>query len=191
MRNSLFILLIVTFIILLTSCNQMSQVIDNDINTNVSVDLEENPKEEPKEQLNDKIIDDVQAENSSELDNTTVEISGYYSEPQSINNPDTLVLESGVGGEYVEVIIAGEIYDFELISLIWDDEKNILVEDELIKYFDKVSNQIIIIKTHMPEGIPVEKMKWKSSSGKAYEFIIRESGGELGKEGNIHYFELD
>jgi len=84
-----------------------------------------------------------------------------------------------------------EIYEFEFLSLIWNDEEKILVEDKLIKYFDKLNNKVIVIKTYLPEGIPLEKIKWKSPSGKAYEFIIREEGGELGEEGNRHFFQLD
>jgi len=122
---------------------------------------------------------------------TTVQISGYYSEPQSLNSLDTLILESGASGEYVEIIIDGEIYEFEFLSLVWNDEEKILVEDKLIKYFDKLNSKVIVIKTYLPEGIPLEKIKWKSSSGKSYEFIIREVGGELGEEGNKHFFQLE
>ena len=40
---------------------------------------------------------------------------------------------------------------------------------------DKLTNQIIVIKTYVPDGIPCEKIKWQSISGKNYECIMAET----------------
>jgi hypothetical protein len=48
------------------------------------------------------------------------------------------------------------------------------VEKDTLNKFDKLTNQIIVISTYIPEGIPSEKIRWKSVNGKAYEYIIQE-----------------
>jgi hypothetical protein len=55
-----------------------------------------------------------------------------------------------------------------------------LIETEILNKFEQLSNQTLIIKTYIPEGIPIEKVKWKSLSGNEYEFIIGEDGREGG-----------
>jgi hypothetical protein len=50
-----------------------------------------------------------------------------------------------------------------------------LIETRIIDQFDKLTNQAVVIKTYIPEGIPSEKIKWDTISGKSFEFIIAES----------------
>lgn len=114
-------------------------------------------------------------ENIENENKSKVIIKRYYTEPLSLKEADTLILNGLSSGEFVEVIIEGTIKDFQHVELEWDSEKSDLVEKRVINQFDKLENKVIVIKTYLPEGIPLEKIKWKSPSGKAYEFIISES----------------
>jgi hypothetical protein len=79
------------------------------------------------------------------------------------------------GAEYIEVIVTGEIFDFEQIELILNESKNVIEEKETIKTIKKLENQTLVIKTAQLEGIPAEKIKWKSRTGKTYEYVIQEN----------------
>lgn len=114
-------------------------------------------------------------ENSANENESKVIIKRYYTQPSSLNEADTLILNGLASGEFVEVIVEGMIKDFQHVELEWDNQKSDLVEKRVINQFDKIENKVIVIKTYLPEGIPLEKIKWQSLSGKAYEFIISES----------------
>ncbi len=121
---------------------------------------------------------------------STVIIKGYYDKPSSIEDKDTIVLEGLSEGEFIEIIVKGKIEKFQHIRLEWNDYKNDLVEKETINKLDQIKNQTIVIKTYMPEGMPSEKIKWSSLSGKEYEFIVVENS--LGdKNENVWEFELE
>jgi len=105
---------------------------------------------------------------------TTVTIRGYYEEPKSISNSNTIVIKGVSKGEFIEVVIEGVIREFQLVRLGWDDKSNNIVEKEIIHEINEVQDQTVVIKTYMPEGIPFEKIKWKSITGKDYEFTICE-----------------
>lgn len=116
-------------------------------------------------------------ESDEHIDNakkSKVIINGYYNEPLSLKAADTLILNGLSSGEFIEVVIEGTITDFQLVELEWDSEKMELIEKRVIHQFDRLENKTVVIKTYMPDGIPLEKIKWKSLFGKAYEFIIRE-----------------
>jgi len=69
-------------------------------------------------------------------------------------------------GEYIEVIIEGTIKNFQHVELECDNETKELAEKRVIHHVDRLENQTVVIKTYMPEGIPQEKITWKSPSGK-------------------------
>jgi|SRR5690554_2884272 len=102
-----------------------------------------------------------------------VTIRGYYNEPESLNNKNTIVLKGIQDGEFVEVVVAGLILDFQLIRMDWDDNQSNLIDKEVIHKISELKDNTVVIKTYMPEGIPSEKITWKSMTGKEYEFIIR------------------
>lgn len=106
---------------------------------------------------------------------SSVIIKGYYDEPASIKDKNTIILEGVSKGEYIEIIIQGEVQDFQHIKVEWDTGKNDLVEKGIINKFENLKNKTIVIKTYMPEGIPSEKVKWKSVTGKVYEYIIKDN----------------
>lgn len=133
--------------------------------------------------------------NNDSKNNKTLEskvtIKSYYKEPESLKDKQTIILNGVSEGEFVELVVEGEILDFEHVKLEWDESQSSVKEKETLKSFDRLINQTIVIKTYIPEGIPSEKLKWKSSLGKAYEYIIRENGmGEAGNEsGTVFYLE--
>lgn len=106
-----------------------------------------------------------------------VTIKSSCEKPLSLTNKETILLEGLQDGEeYIEVIVNGDIFDFEQIAVIWDESKNELVEKETVKSIEKIAYQTLVIKTYQPEGIPGEKIKWKSRTGQVYEYIIQQDG---------------
>lgn len=103
-----------------------------------------------------------------------VTIRGYYEEPESIRSKETIVLKGVLEGEFIEVKVNGTIKDFMLVRLEWDGIKNDVVEKEVVHRIGILKDKTLVIKTYMPEGIPSERLKWKSLSGKQYEFTIAE-----------------
>ncbi|MGF7056790.1 hypothetical protein [Brassicibacter mesophilus] len=102
-------------------------------------------------------------------------IKSSYEKPLSLKDENTIILNGLMeGDEYIEVTVNGEILDFEHVSVVWDENKNDLEEKETVKKIEKLKDQTLVIKTYQPEGIPSEKIKWKSRTGKSYEYIIQE-----------------
>ncbi|KUO66626.1 MAG: hypothetical protein APF84_04100 [Gracilibacter sp. BRH_c7a] len=101
-----------------------------------------------------------------------VVINTYYQEPTSLKDSKTIILNGLMEGEFIEVVVDGEIKDFKHVELTWDDKQNTLVETRIINEFDTLTDKTIVIKTYMPEGIPSEKIVWKTKSEQTYEFII-------------------
>lgn len=119
-----------------------------------------------------------------------VTIKALNEKPLSLEDKNTILLDGlQKGEEYIEVIVKGEIFDFEQIALLWDESKEELKEKETVKSIEKLENQTLVIKTYQPEGIPSEKIKWKSKTGKTYEYII--SAKSLGDtDDSITKFEI-
>ncbi len=117
--------------------------------------------------------------NQNEINKDTISkviIKRYYSEPASITDENTIILEGLSEGEFIEFVIEGEIVNFQHVRLMWKENQSNLEEVEVLNRIDKLDNQTIVIKTYIPEGIPLEKIKWQSISGKNYEFVIVEDG---------------
>lgn len=120
-----------------------------------------------------------------------VTIKGYYEEPESLKDKQTIIINGVSEGEFVEIVVEGEIIDVEHVRVQWDEDKTSLIEKETLTRFDRLINQTLVIKTYMPEGIPTEKVKWKGSAGKTYEYVIQEDcmNGEGNKGGAVFYLE--
>jgi ABC-type oligopeptide transport system substrate-binding subunit len=118
-----------------------------------------------------------------------VTIKGFYEEPESLKNRQTIVINGASEGEFVEIVVEGEIIDFEHVKMEWDANRNSLNEKEILKRFDRLVDQTVVIRTYMPEGIPSERLKWKSASGKAYEYTIQEDGVDYeNNEGGVVFY---
>lgn len=118
--------------------------------------------------------------NNQNID-SNVTIKGHYEEPESINDKDTIILDGISKGEFIEVIVKGEIKNFKHIKLNWDNDKNILVEEETLNEIDSIKDKTIVINTYMPEGIPTEKLKWVNKNQEIKQFIIGEESKEKDK----------
>lgn len=113
------------------------------------------------------------AVNGAAQGQTTVTIRGYYDEaPESMRDKNTIVISGYDDENFVEIVVRGTIYDFEYVELEWSDEKNDFVEIDTMHKLDTVKDRTIVIKTYIPGGIPFERVKWKSATGKEYEFTI-------------------
>jgi hypothetical protein len=115
----------------------------------------------------------------NKLEDNKVIIEGFYKEPPSFYDKKTIILNGVTEGEFIEIKIQGNIKDFEHVKLEMRSAGH-LIETEILNKFEQLSNQTLIIKAYIPEGIPIEKVKWKSLSGNEYEFIIGEDGREGG-----------
>ncbi|EHQ88479.1 hypothetical protein [Desulfosporosinus youngiae] len=111
-----------------------------------------------------------------------VAIKTYYKEPPSLKDENTIILNGLLKGEFIEVVVEGEIKDFKHVELKWDDKLKALIETRVINKFDTLTNKTIVIQTYLPDGIPSEKVQWKTISGKAYEFIIAENNLGIGRK---------
>ena len=123
----------------------------------------------------DAAVLEIGEEVANKLEDNSLIIEGFYKEPPSFHDKKTTILKGVSEGEFVEIKIQGCIKDFEHVKLEIGSAGD-LFEAEILHKFEQLSNQIVIIKTYIPEGIPMEKIKWKSLSDKEYEFIIAEDG---------------
>jgi len=120
-------------------------------------------------------ISEPSASSSNVSNIQEVIIKASYEKPLSLENKNTIILDGLLKGEeYIEVIVTGEIFNFEQIALEWDENKSELIEKKIVKSIEKIENQTLVIKTYQAEGIPTEKIKWKSKTGNTYEYVINE-----------------
>ncbi len=107
----------------------------------------------------------------------TVTIIGHYKEPAGLDDENLILLDGVQKGEFLEILIDGTIYDFEHMKIDFvASGDDLIFTDTLIHSLGDLSNQRIIIKTYLPEGIPSEKIKWKGVDGKEYEYTFYENG---------------
>ena len=114
-------------------------------------------------------------------------IRGQYTKPDAWN--DSIKWERDMG-EYVEVIVSDEIYDFQIVSLDFDDDYYLVYGDPI--YELETLNQTFAMNTYHPEGIPSEAIVFKDKYGKEHSFVISERTlrGEL-FDLNEHIIPLD
>ncbi|MBN2853341.1 MAG: hypothetical protein JXQ23_11460 [Clostridia bacterium] len=78
--------------------------------------------------------------------------------------------------EFYKVEIAGTVYDFSLFKVTYDESTEEFSEGELIQSLGTISNMIVMIETTIPEGLPMEKIKWKDENGNESEILISYDG---------------
>ncbi len=104
-------------------------------------------------------------------------ITAYYEAPDSYYMKDTIKYESAYfSGEYIEFDIYGHIYDVQIVELDWDEEKKQLIEKSIIKHIGNIEDQKLVLNTYEPEGMPIERVKWKYSNGEADMHTISYDG---------------
>ena len=119
----------------------------------------------------------------------TMIITNHEQQPESIKNKSTIVLGESSATEYVELIIQGGIKDFEYVTLEWDENYEKSTDKSVINKMPELKDTTVVIRTVLPEGIPQEKIKWKSLSGKDYEYVISAKGLD-GIEGNAKIINM-
>ncbi len=107
---------------------------------------------------------------------STVTINCYYDEPAGFSDKNAIILDGELKNEYVEITIQGKVNEFEYLEVEFDADKNEFIEKGIKAKYSSLENKTVFIKTNLPEGIPSEKIKWKSEQGKEFEYIIRDYG---------------
>ncbi|MFZ5967834.1 MAG: hypothetical protein ACOYVK_11760 [Bacillota bacterium] len=122
----------------------------------------------------------------------TIDESSFNRQSISIigNNTEGLVESydkvklNGLGsGETLEIQVIGSIYNFQLLEVKYDKERNAFVESRVLYNLEEVRNQSVIIETYLPEGMPVEKIKWTDEKGDIHEDLLSFDG--YGFDGSI------
>jgi len=115
----------------------------------------------------------------------TIDESSFYNQSISIigNNTEGLVKSydkvkvKGLGsGETVEIQVIGSIYNFQLLEVKYDEEEHDFVEIKVLYDLEEVRNQLVVIETYLPEGGPVEKIKWTDEKGDIHEVLLSYDG---------------
>ncbi len=102
----------------------------------------------------------------------------------SVGSSETLLFDEfeyvnldGPGqGETLKVQVLGDIYNFEIIEVIWSEAENDLVESNIVESIDKISNKILMIDTYLNCGIPSAKLKWENKDGEIFEYYLSQDG---------------
>lgn len=173
-----YILIFVLFITILTGCK--SELTKNKINSEVLINSRSIVASSTATPIESPIFTPIETTSSNSFisgaENNTqgkVVIKVSYEKPISLKNKSTIFLDGVLkGDEYIEVIVRGKIFDFEQVELMSNQFENGLKEKATVKSIKKIENNTLIIKTKQSEWIPAEKIKWKSSSGKTYEYVI-------------------
>lgn len=134
--------------------------------------------------------EDLSASSQNEAGKTKVLITAHYQEPLSMKDNDTIILNGISEGVFIEIVVQGEIKEFEHIRLEWDGDTNDLAEKEIINRINVLKNETTVIQAYLPDGIPLEKIKWKSSSEKVYELILADYSLD-GETENAWEFDLE
>lgn len=87
------------------------------------------------------------------------------------------------GKEILQFEVLGSIYNFQHVTIKWDEETSDFVEATILNEFKEVSNKNIRIKTTLSCGMPNEKVKWEDSKGNKYQVFLAEDG--YGFDGSI------
>jgi len=175
------ILIMGVLIIALFGCTNNDLLSEKEILEDAPVIVEiqsiENDDEEDKELDNQALVEEednsIIESNSIVFEDNHIYIRPHYSEPDALNDPNAIIWNSTASGEYIEVIIKGNVNDFEIVSLGFDENSD-LVENDILFSLPKVNNKTVIISTYQPEGIPFEMIRWKNTNGKVYKYLIQE-----------------
>ena len=79
-------------------------------------------------------------------------------------------------GETLKVEVIGDVYDFKLLEVVWDEENNRFENGDLIKEYEQVQNSSIYINTYLPCGLPHQVIEWKNKDGKEFSMLLSQDG---------------
>jgi len=119
---------------------------------------------------------------------TTISVKVTNQKPPSLKKANTVLLKGIADAElYVEFVIKGEIFDFKQIELAFNSKTAETFDKRTVKTISYLKDQTVVIHTVEPEGIPIERVTWKSKTGRVYEYTISYNGYE-GLDGSSKYF---
>lgn len=96
--------------------------------------------------------------------------------PYELNNPVIIDFKTVDNSESIYIDVIGEISDFTISVLEFDNETfDTRVGDQLY-YLESVKDNTLVIKTTLPEGMPYEVITWKNNEGKLFRYNIQQSG---------------
>ncbi len=114
---------------------------------------------------------------AEEVPQANVIITAYYEAPDSYYMKKTLKYESPYfSGEYIEFDIVGEVHDVQIVELGWDDDKKQLKEEKIVKHLGTIKDNQLILNTYEPEGMPIERVKWRYANGEVDMYTIKYDG---------------
>lgn len=87
-------------------------------------------------------------------------------------------------GEKVRIQVFGEVIDFILVGVKYDEEAQAIVETEEYYSVSSINNKNIIFSTIIPEGVPSAKLKWKNKNFETFEHYIAFDG--YGFDGQVY-----
>ncbi len=129
------ILMIGIMIITLSGCTNNNEQLENEVTDDPTIAEVIVNDEDPIEKQNDLKTNDVaeNEENFITFEDEHVYIRPHYSEPDALKDPNTIVWESSVSGEFIEIVVKGKIINFEIVSLGFDEKSNLIENDILFK----------------------------------------------------------
>lgn len=90
---------------------------------------------------------------------------------------NVIEIDSGKGDEIVQYTVMGSIFNVELNNIHYGDGQNKEILSTLFEQ-DKLTDQVIRIKTSLPCGIPSEELKWENSIGDVkHEYLSADGFG--------------
>lgn len=117
MKKTIVALLLISILTVGCSDNSLKNKDDSSKSTQNQINNEQETQSKGNYIVESK--EDVQNEIKSK-----VVINTYYKEPISLKDKNTIILNGLMEGEFVEVVVDGEIKDFKHVELKWDDKQN-------------------------------------------------------------------
>lgn len=96
--------------------------------------------------------------------------------PYELENSVIIDFKESNNSESLYIDVIGEIFDFTISVLVFDNETFEVSIGEELFYLDSVKNKTLVVKTSLPEGMPSEVITWKNSTGKSFRYNIQQSG---------------
>lgn len=127
-----------------------------------------------KETKEHKLIGTIQYKSTPIFHNDSLHqviIKVYYKKPVTKIDDKTVFFKGVSSGEYLEIIIKGEITNFKVSEIKFNNNLTFDIIKN-IKEFPSLKNQTIFIETYLPEGIPSEKLTWIDINGKIQTWLI-------------------
>jgi len=68
--------------------------------------------------------------------------------------------------------VSGELYDFKIEKINWNDDYKSYQVEEVLCSFDIIKDSDVLMNSLLAEGIPSELLSWSDDNGKKYYYLI-------------------